>query len=153
MAMMYFLIILGVFALGAFCQFFFGLAASDISSDSFANAFGPALIPFLLSLILAGILLVIMIRSLVQRRGRLASFRNFTIALAVLGILFIWELILGFQVDEALAAHEKNMNQYAANVTFFPILIYVLGGLIMAIFLFTRRNDILLWFPAKQARK
>ena len=153
MAMMYFLIVLGVFALGAFCQFFFGLAASDISSDSFGNAFGPVLIPFLLSLILAGILLVIMIRSLVQRRGRLASFRNFTIALAVLGILFIWELILGFQVNEALTAHEPNMNQFAANVTFFPFLIYVLGGLIMAIFLFTRRNDILLWFPAKQRRK
>ena len=153
MAMMYFLIVLGVFALGAFCQFFFGLAASDISSDSFGNAFGPALIPFLVSLILAGILLVVMIRALVQRRGRLASFRNFTIALAVLGILFIWELILGFQVDEALTAHEPNMNQFASNVTFFPFLIYVLGGLIMAIFLFTRRNDILLWFPVKQPRK
>jgi len=149
MAMMYFLIVLGVFALGAFFQFFFGLAASDVSEETFGNALGPTLIPFLLSLILAGILLFSMARALVQRRGRLASFRNFTIGLAVLGFLLIWELILGENVFETLAAHEQNVNQYASIVTALPFLIYVIGGIIMAIFLFTHRRDILLWFPAK----
>ena len=149
MSMMYFLVVLGVFALGAFFQFFFGLAASDVSEETFGNAFGPTLIPFLLSLILAGILLFSMARALVQRRGRLASFRNFTIGLAVLGFLLIWELILGENVFETLAAHEQNVNQYASIVTALPFLIYVIGGIIMAIFLFTHRRDILLWFPAK----
>jgi len=153
MAMMYFLVVLGVFALGAFFQFFFGLAASDISEETFGNAFGPALIPFLLSLILAGILLFNMARSLVQRRGRLASFRNFTIALAVLGFLLLVEAILGESVSETLRAHEPHVNELAANVTLFPFLICVLGGIIMAIFLFTRRRDILLWFPAKKMKK
>ena len=153
MAMMYFLILLGIFALGAFFQFFFGLAASDISSDSFGNAFGPALFPFLISLILAGILLFIMSRSLLRRQGRLASFRNFTIALAVLGFLLLWELSLGEQVFEALATFEKHVNEYAANITFFPFAIYVLGGFIMAIFLFTHRRDIMLWFPAKPSKQ
>ena len=152
MAMMYFLVVLGVFALGAFFQFFFGLAASDVSEETFVNAFGPTLIPFLLSLILAGILLLSMARSLVQRRGWLASFRNFTIGLAVLGFLLIWELILGENVFETLAAHETNVNQYASIVTAFPFLIYVMGGIIMAIFLFTHRRDILLWFPAKKGK-
>ncbi len=153
MAMMYFLILLGVFALGAFFQFFFGLAASDISSDSFGNAFGPSLFPFLTSLILAGILLFVMSRSLIRRQGRLASFRNFTIALAVLGLLFLWELILGNTISQALIAYEPNANALAANVTYFPFFIYVLGGFIMAIFLFTHRRDIMLWFPAKQPKK
>lgn len=153
MAMMYFLVVLGIFALGSFFQFFFGLAVSDISSDSFGNAFGPALFPFLFSLILIGILLFSMARSLVRRRGRLASFRNFTIALAVLGLLLLWELILGMNVFESLAAHEQNVNELATNVVFFPFLIYVIGGLIMAIFLLTRRKDIMLWFPAKKPRK
>jgi hypothetical protein len=153
MAMMYFLVVLGIFALGAFFQFFFGLAASDISEETFGNAFGPALIPFLLSLIFAGALLFSMSRSLVQRRGWLASFRNFTIALAVLGFLLLGELLLGETVFETLAAHEPNINQYAANVTLLPFAIYVIGGFIMAIFLFTHRRDILLWFPAKKPRK
>jgi hypothetical protein len=153
MAMMYFLIVLGIFALGSFFQFFFGLAASDISEETFGNAFGPALFPFLFSIILAGILIISMVRSLVQRRGRLASFRNFTIALAVLGLLFLWEAILGENVFETLATHEKNVNQFAANVTLFPLLIFVLGGAIMAVFLFTHRKDIMLWFPEKKLKK
>jgi TIR domain-containing protein len=153
MAMMYFLLVLGIFALGSFFQFFFGLAVSDISEESFGNAFGPALIPFLLSLILAGILLFTMSRSLVQRRGRLASFRNFTIALAGLGLLLLVEGILGESVADTLAAYETHVNDLAANVTLFPFLIYVIGGLIMAVFLFTHRRDILLWFPAKKPRK
>jgi hypothetical protein len=152
MAMMYFLILLGVLACGAVFQFFFGLAVTDISEDVFGNAFGPALLPFHLSLILAGILLFFMSRSLIQRRGILASFRNFTIALVVLGFLFLWELILGEQVFESLAAYE-HINPYAANITFFPFAIYVLGGFIMAIFLLTHRRDIMLWFPAKRPKK
>ncbi|HEX5808555.1 MAG TPA: toll/interleukin-1 receptor domain-containing protein [Anaerolineales bacterium] len=153
MAMMYFLVVLGIFALGSFFQFFFGLAASDISSDTFGNAFGPALFPFLFILLFIGILLFSMARSLVQRRGRLASFRNFTIALAVLGFLLLGEVILGANVFDTLAAHEPNINEFASNVTLFPFLIYVIGGLIMAVFLFTRRKDILLWFPAKRPGK
>lgn len=152
MAMMYFLVVLGIFALGSFFQFFFGLAASNISSDTFGNAFGPALFPFLFILLFIGILLFSMARSLVQRRGRLASFRNFTIALAVLGVLLLGEVILGANVFDTLAAHEPNINEFASNVTLFPFLIYVIGGLIMAIFLFTRRKDILLWFPAKRPK-
>jgi hypothetical protein len=151
MAMMYFLMVLGIFALGGFFQYFFSLAISDISPESFGNAFGPTLIPFLLSLIFAGILLVSMVRSLVQRRGRLASFRNFTLALAVLGGLLFSEMILGELVKEAFMAQEPHFNELAANVTFFPFLIYVLGGIIMGIFLLTRRKDIMLWFPAKKS--
>lgn len=153
MAMMYFLVLLGVLACGAVYQFFLGLAAADISEEAFGNAFGPALFPFHLSLILAGILLFIMSRSLIQRRGILASFRNFTIALVVLGFLLLWVLLLGEQVFEALASVEKHVNPYAANITFFPFAIYVLGGFIMAIFLLTHRKDIMLWFPAKQQKK
>lgn len=152
MAMMYFLVVLGIFALGAFFQFFLELSASHVSQETFGNAFGPALIPFLSSLLLAGILLFSMARSLVQRRGRLASFRNFTIGLAVLGFLLLWELILGENVSASLAAHEPNINKLASNLTFFPFLIYVIGGMIMAIFLFTHRRDILLWFPAKRKK-
>jgi hypothetical protein len=152
MAMMYFLVILGVFALGSFFQFFFGLAASDISAESFGNAFGPALFPFLFNLVLTGVLLFFMARALVRRQGRLASFRSFTIALVVLGLLLLWEVILGGGVSEALAGHERNVNEFASNVTLFPFLIYVLGGVIMTIFLFTRRKDILLWFPAKGSK-
>ncbi len=102
---------------------------------------------------MAGILLFAMSRSLVQRKGRLASFRNFTIALAVLGLLLLGEAILGESVSETLAAHEPHVNELAANVTLFPFLIYVIGGLIMAIFLFTHRRDILLWFPVKKSKK
>lgn len=153
MAMRYFLILLGVLACGAFFQFFLGLAATDISEDVFGNAFGPALIPFLLSLIFAGILLFSMSRSLIRRQGWLASFRNFTIALGALGILFFWELFLGQSVSETLIAHDPHVNELAANVTYFPFFIYVLGGFVMAIFLFTHRRDIMLWFPARRPKK
>ena len=151
MTMIYFLLILGVFALGGFSQFFFGLAASDISPESFGNAFGPSLFPFLFSLVLTGVLLFWMARSLIRRQGRLASFRNFTIALFGLGILLFWQLILGNNVSQALVAYEPTANPLAANLVYFPFFIYIIGGIVMAIFLLFRRRDIFLWFPAKQS--
>jgi hypothetical protein len=69
-----------------------------------------------------------------------------------LGGLLLWEAILGNQVFEALQ-QEKNMNQLADVATYLPLIIYVLGGMIMAVFLFTSRRDIMLWFPAKIKRK
>jgi hypothetical protein len=153
MAMLYFLIVLGIFALGSFSQFFFGLAGSTVSTESFSAAFESALLPFLFSLILTGILLFLMARALVQRRGWLASFRNFTIALSALGLLFIWQVVLGQDVATILAQYEPNANPYAANVVLFPFAIYVIGGVVMAVFLLFRRRDIMLWFPAKKPRE
>jgi hypothetical protein len=152
MAMMYFLIVLGVLTLGGFFQFFFGLAASVDSSDAFSNAFGPALFPFLFSLAFTSILLLIMARTLIRRQGRLASFRNFTLALAVLGGLLIAVAVLGDNVIQSLKAYEPKVNELASLVTIFPLLIFIIGGAIMAAFLFTHRRDIMLWFPAKKPK-
>lgn len=153
MAMLYFLIVLGIFALGSFSQFFFGLAATINSSDAFSTAFESALIPFLFSLVLTGALLYFMVHALVQRRGRLASFRNFTIALGALGLLFIWQVILSQDVATILLELEPEANPYASNVVLFPFMIYLIGGFIMGLFLLYRRRDIMLWFPARQPRK
>ncbi len=153
MAMLYFLIVLGIFALGSFSQFFFGLAASITSDEAFSAAFESALLPFLFSLILTGVLLYFMVRALVQRRGRLASFRNFTIALGALGLLFLWQVVLSQDVATILEQLEPEANPYAANVVLFPFVIYLIGGFIMALFLLYRRRDIMLWFPAKKSRK
>lgn len=45
---------------------------------------------------------------------------------------------------------DPNADISAAFVTFFPITIYVIGSMVMGIFLFFRRRDIMLWFPAKK---
>jgi MFS family permease len=152
-AMYYFLILLGVLVLGTFTKLVFGLAASDISMDAFDNALASVFFPYLISVVLTGLLIYFMTRSLLRRQGRMAGFWSFSLALFLLGCLLFWQFILGGNVITVIDELDPNADISAAFVTFFPITIYVIGAAVMGIFLFFRRRDIMLWFPAEVKRK
>ena len=90
-----------------------------------------------------------LVRSLIWRAGRLASFPRFSFALIGLGILLLLLLTMGGDIMGRLTEYDPNANVNPAGTAVFPFLIYVFGMSIMAIVFLFRRRDIKFWFPAK----
>lgn len=150
-AMYYFLVLLGVFVLGGVLKLFWGLIDSNIPIDVIDNAIGVVFIPFVITLTLVAWIMYFMGRSLVRRTGRLASFGKFTLALIGLGILLAVEFVLGGGIITEIEKFEPSADVSAVGPILFPIIVYVIGVTVMAVFLFFRRRDIMLWFPAKKS--
>jgi hypothetical protein len=151
-AMYHFLILLGIFALAGFLKLFFGLLVSDMSAEIFGEAVGSVFFSLVASLTLTGIFLLTMIRSLLRRQGMLASFWKFTLALIMLGFLLLWQLTEAGGIANTAESFGANTDTtMAINAIVLPMLTYVIGGIIMAVFIFFRRKDVMLWFPARKA--
>jgi len=151
-AMYYFLILLGVFAVGSFLKLFFGLLNSEMSADVFAEVIASIFVSEVIIFTLTMFLLISMTRSLLRREGMLASFGRFSLALMMLGIILLWQLFEAGEIVNMIAEFGVSADAaMAINAIILPMLTYVLGGLILAAFLVFRRREILLWFPAKKA--
>jgi len=48
---------------------------------------------------------------------------------------------------------DTNADTSAAGVIGYPMVVYVIGAVVMGVFLFFRRRDIMFWFPAKIKHK
>jgi hypothetical protein len=147
MAMRYFIMLLGVFSAGAIVNYLLDFydAGFDLvlgSGQAVSIIFG-----FVLSLLLIGALAFFMIRHLVARKGWFASLRNFMIGLAGLGILIFSLLIVDDNIFFALESVGEPAETSPA--VLYPIYIYVIGGIVLALFLFLRRQDVRRWFPVK----
>jgi len=131
MSMYYFLVLLCVFVLG-----------SDVKSvyeypERITDTFWQTIIVLIL---LFG-LLFWMNRGLLQRKGRLASFINFSLALMGLGIISTAQTMV-FAVNSTDTTSFSTAEAY-------PLMGYAAGMLIMSIFLAFRYRDVRLWFPVR----
>jgi len=151
-AMYYFLLLIGIFAVGSFLKLFFGLMDSGMPTDVFVEVISSIIFSEIIIFALTMFFLISMIRSLLRRQGMLASFWRFALALMMLGIILFWQL---FQAGEIInMSQEFGVNtddMMAINAIILPMLTYIIGGVILAAFLVFRRRDILLWFPARKA--
>jgi hypothetical protein len=135
MSMYYFLVLLCIFVLG-----------SDFKSgyeypDRFVNVLGQSIV--VLALLFG--LLFWMNRGLLQRKGRLASFTAFSLALVALGIIATAQSLI-FIVSTAETADFSSAEMY-------PMFGYGIGMLVMSIFLAFRYRDVRLWFPLKPPKQ
>jgi hypothetical protein len=150
--MYYFLLLIGIFAVGSFLKLFFGLMDSGMPTDVFVEVISSIVFSEIIIFALTMFFLISMIRSLLRRQGMLASFWRFALALMMLGIILFWQL---FQAGEIInMSQEFGVNtddMMAINAIILPMLTYIIGGVILAAFLVFRRRDILLWFPARKA--
>lgn len=151
MTMRYYILLLGIFTAGAILQY-----VSTVSTLGLDQLIGPEnagglFIGLIFNLFLIGVLIFFMLRHLVRRAGWFASFRAFSFGVFVLGGLIFWQLVLDGRTVELLAS--MGQSQQTGITIFFPIFIYIVGGVVMAVFFLRRRRDIRLWFPAKAQRK
>lgn len=136
MSMYYFLLLLGIFTLGS-------IVDSGIKNR---EGFIAGLTATAISLPLLGVLLLLMLRALTRRSGRLASFLVFSLGLVGLGLLLAIHLIGQFGGGEAAAI------KWEATLLY-PAVAYVVGMTVMGIFLAYRYRDVRRWFPAKSPKK
>ena len=132
MGMYYFLTLLGIFILGSVFK----------NAWEFPENFVIVAIPIVIILVLIGFLLYFLNRALVQRKGRLSGFFNFSIALVVFGVLtFVQSFVPGMMLPD-----DDNFSL----AEMYPVAAYVVGMTIMLIFLAFRYRDVRRWFPAKK---
>ena len=130
MGMNYFLTLLGIFILGSIFK-----SAWEFPENLIITA-----APVLIFLALIGVLLYFLIRALVNRKGRLAGFVNFSIALVVFGILSFLQTFVPLSM-----LPDDNFSLADA----YPVMAYAVGMTVMLIFLAFRYRDVRRWFPAK----
>ncbi len=150
MAMYYFLILIGVFAMGGLFKLFFGIFDTGDSAEILASVLGGVFIPFVITIALLGWAIYSMLRALIQRTGKLASFWRFTFSLAWVGLLLGVEFLMGGNIIGAITEVDPNANISAVGSVIYPLLVYGVGVVVMAVFLFFRRRDIMFWFPSKK---
>lgn len=130
MGMYYFLTLLGIFILGSVFKSIWEFPENLIITA----------VPVFVFLTLIGVLLFFLTRALLKRKGRLAGFINFSIALVAFGVLSFLQSIVPLVMlpDDNFSLADG-----------YPIFAYVVGMTVMLIFLAFRYRDVRRWFPAK----
>jgi hypothetical protein len=136
----YFLILLGIFVVGSTIKAMIEYSAGVI-----------AVLPQILGVVvLLGILLWGMTRAIVKRKGRLASFGIFSLALAGVGVF-----VLAASFMPVMVLSGDTLNQFLDDpnpAVLYPVVAYAVGIVVLVLFLLIRYRDVRLWFPAKVAK-
>jgi hypothetical protein len=130
MGMYYFLTLLGIFILGSVFK-----SAWEFPENLILTG-----VPVFIILALTGVLLYFLIRALVGRKGRLAGFVNFSIALVAFGVLAFLQSVVPLAIIN---------DDFFSLADIYPLFAYIIGMTIMSIFLALRYKDVRRWFPAK----
>ena len=147
MAMRYFIMLLGVFSAGAIVNYLLDFYDAEFDLVMGSEQAIVSILGFVLILLLIGALAFFMIRHLVARKGWFASLRNFILGLAGLGGLIYLLLIVDDNIFYALDSVGEPAETSPA--VLYPIYIFVIGSIGLALFLYLRRQDVRRWFPAK----
>ena len=123
MGMYYFLTLLGIFILGSVFK-----SAWEFPENLILTA-----VPILIFLSLIGLLLFFLTRALLRRKGRLAGFVNFSIALVVFGVLSFLQTFVPLMI-----LNDDNFS--LADI--YPVVAYTVGMTVMLIFLAFRYKDV-----------
>lgn len=136
MSMYYFLVLLCIFILGSNLK----------NGYEYPKRLLEALPQTIVTLALIFGLLFWMNRGLLQRKGWLASFTNFSLALVGLGVLTFAQLIV-------YLINISDVTKDFSNAVAYPAMGYLIGMLVMSIFLAFRYRDVRLWFPARPPKQ
>jgi len=147
MAMRYFIMLLGVFSAGAIVNYLLDFYDAGFDLVLGSEQAIVSILGFVLILLLIGALAFFMIRHLIARKGWFASLRNFILGLAGLGGL----IYLLLMVDDNIFYALDSVGEAAETspVVLYPIYIFIIGSIGLALFLYLRRQDVRRWFPAK----
>jgi hypothetical protein len=135
-ALVYFLTLLAIFSVGGWFVAFFQLAELPALDNVICSA------PIAMGLFLG--LIFFMTRALIYRKGRLASFRNFMLALAGLGGLALYQFVL-----TSLAMNMEDQADMRGMAGAVSGLVYFVGVIIIVLLMVWYRQDLRRWFPQR----
>ncbi len=145
-ALVYYLTLLAIFSISTWLPLFVELGEEFFQMESSLAISG-------VNILLTGAILAIIFmarRALLNRRGRLASFRNFTISILLVGLLsFIQFVLVAYGVEEALTRFGGPALEIDARgtIAFFIPVVYISGLIVITWLAVWNWSDLKRWFP------
>lgn len=148
LALMYYLIILGMVDFGSFISYMLELNHLGLTALFKDQPVAVFLVISLavFCLLLSGGLIYAMVKSLTERRGPFASPLTFTLGFVGIFFLFIWQTNLGAEMDFLFL--KLGVDSHALFATL-PFLFLIPGNLILGIAVLFRWKALHRWFPSK----
>jgi hypothetical protein len=142
--LIYLIIALAIFTLGSWLPYIIQFLP-DILDYSDADS---ALVMLVINLILFVALSVFMTRVIIRRSQPWATHLNMFITMLVLGALILWQYLINDAVLEAFGVYDS-IDDFRGFSADFPPIIYVVGNILMFLFVLWKRADMKRWFPAR----
>ncbi len=138
----YFIAFLAVVCIGSWLPYILQYADEFIYDTGFTVVIGQ----LAASLILFGGLSYLMIKNIVDRKGFFASLLGLILGMLILGGIILWQIEIDNMVFDLL-----NTNvEYRGYSAYYPRTIYMAGSLVMLVYLWFKRRDLMFWFPEKK---
>ncbi|MBK9781249.1 MAG: toll/interleukin-1 receptor domain-containing protein [Anaerolineales bacterium] len=142
MYLTYFLAFLAIVCIGSWLPYILQYANEFIYDPDFTVVIGQLAI----SLILFGGLSYQMVKNIVDRKGFFASLLGLILGMLVLGGIILWQI----EIDNMVFALLNTNVEYRGYSAYYPRAIYMVGSLVMSIYLWLKRRDLMFWFPEKK---
>jgi hypothetical protein len=138
----YFIALLAVFCIGSWVPYvlqFFGFMVQYTDLDAPVIQLG-------ISLLLFGVIAFLMGRQLITRKGPAASLIGLIFGMLLLGAIIYWQTWIESSAYDILTSENVDFQNIS---TYYPTYFYLIGNLVMIVYLFINRADLKRWFPAK----
>lgn len=145
MYMVYFIAFLAVVCIGSWIPYVFQYLPEFIDYSDFDGS----ILQLVLSLILFGVIAYLMCRGLVTRKGFFASPTGLITGAVLLGLIIWWQGAIDGTILDILNLEVDNRG-YSSLYSYY---LYMYGGLLMLVYLFIKRKDLMRWFPARDKAK
>ena len=100
----------------------------------------------IVSLVLFGVISYFMARQLIRRKGPAASLGGLIFGTLLLGAIIYWQVLIDSSVLDILNLEQDSFGFSS----YYPTYFYIIGSLVMTVYLFINRADLKRWFPAKK---
>jgi len=140
-ALVYFIAFLAVFTFGSWLPYFYQYLPDIMETEGL----GGILIGFAVSLVIFGVLCWFMVSGIVKRRGWFSSLRAIAVGMALLGLIILYQNWFDSEFLFSIGI-EEDVRGYSS---YFPPVIYLVGNLVMSIYIAARYKNVRLWCPAR----
>lgn len=142
MYLTYFIAFLAIVCIGSWLPYILQYADEFIYDTGFTVVIGQ----LAASLILFGGLCYQMVKNIIDRKGFFASLFGLILGMLILGGIILWQIEIDNMVFDLL-----NTNvEYRGYSAYYPRTIYMAGSLVMLVYLWFKRRDLMFWFPEKK---
>jgi hypothetical protein len=139
----YFITLLAVFCIGSWIPYvlqFLGFMVQYTDLDAPVIELG-------VSLLLFGVIAFMMVRQLINRKGPAASLIGLIFGMLLLGAIIYWQTWIEASAYDILTSENADFQNIS---TYYPTYFYLIGNLVMIVYLFINRTDLKRWLPARK---
>lgn len=135
----YYIAFLAIVCIGSWLPYFLQYFDELLIDSGFDTVY----VQLTISLVLFGVISYLMGKHLVQRQGFFSSLLGLVVGMLLLGGILFWQV----RVDELVFELLEITEDFRGISSLYPRATYIAGNLIMAVYLWFKRRDLLYWLP------